>query len=101
MIETIKETERRRKIQQEYNQKHGITPKTVKKEIKDLISLEELGILEIYEEIPAGINSEEELLKEIEKLEKQMWEYAKNWEFEKAAEIRDKLEKLKKIATVL
>lgn len=101
MIETIKETERRRKLQQEYNQKHGITPKTVKKEIKDLISLEELGILELYEEIPAGINSEEDLLKEIERLEKQMWEYAANWEFEKAAEVRDKLERLRKIATVL
>lgn len=101
MIETIKETERRRKIQQEYNQKHGITPKTVKKEIKDLISLEELGILEIYDDIPDGINSEEELLKEIEKLEKQMWEYAANWEFEKAAQVRDKLEKLRKVATTL
>ncbi|MEZ0323127.1 MAG: excinuclease ABC subunit UvrB [Hydrogenothermaceae bacterium] len=101
MIETIKETERRRKIQQEYNEKHGITPKTVKKEIKDLISLEELGILEIYNEIPADVNTEEDLLREIEKLEKQMWEYAANWEFEKAAEIRDKLERLRKIATVI
>lgn len=101
MIETIEETNRRRKIQQEYNEKHGITPKTVSKEIKDLISLEELGILELYQQLPDDITSEEDLLEKISKLEKQMWEYAKNWEFEKAAEIRDKLEKLKKLATVL
>lgn len=101
MIETIEETNRRRKIQQEYNEKHGIIPKTVSKEIKDLISLEELGILELYQQLPEDITSEEDLLEKISKLEKQMWEYAKNWEFEKAAEIRDQLEKLKKLATVL
>jgi excinuclease ABC subunit B len=101
MIETIKETNRRRKIQEEYNKKHGITPKTVSKEVKYLISLEELGILEIYNQLPDDINSEEDLMKKIEQLEKQMWDYAKNWEFEKAAEIRDQLEKLKKLATVI
>ncbi|WP_299240090.1 excinuclease ABC subunit UvrB [Sulfurihydrogenibium sp.] len=101
MIETIEETNRRRKIQEEYNKKHGIIPKTVSKEVKDLISLEELGILEIYNQLPDDINSEEDLMKKIEQLEKQMWDYAKNWEFEKAAEIRDQLEKLKKLATVI
>ncbi|WP_299229025.1 excinuclease ABC subunit UvrB [Sulfurihydrogenibium sp.] len=101
MIETIEETNRRRKIQEEYNKKHGITPKTVSKEVKDLISLEDLGILEIYNQLPDDINSEEDLMKKIEQLEKQMWDYAKNWEFEKAAEIRDQLEKLKKLATVI
>jgi len=101
MIETIEETNRRRKIQEEYNKKHGITPKTVSKEVKDLISLEELGILEIYNQLPDDINSEEDLMKKIEQLEKQMWDYAKNWEFEKAAEIRDQLEKLKKLATAI
>jgi excinuclease ABC subunit B len=101
MIETIEETNRRRKIQEEYNKKCGITPKTVSKEVKDLISLEELGILEIYNQLPDDINSEEDLMKKIEQLEKQMWDYAKNWEFEKAAEIRDQLEKLKKLATVI
>jgi excinuclease ABC subunit B len=101
MIETIEETNRRRKIQEEYNKKHGIIPKTVSKEVKDLISLEDLGILEIYNQLPDDINSEEDLMKKIEQLEKQMWDYAKNWEFEKAAEIRDQLEKLKKLATVI
>jgi len=101
MQKAIDETNRRRKIQEEYNKKYGITPKTVKKEIKDLINLEELGIYEYYEEIPENISSEEQLLEEIEKLEKQMWEYAKNWEFEKAAQLRDKIEKLKKLAVAL
>ncbi len=96
----IEETNRRRKLQEEYNKKHGITPKTIKKEIKDLINLEEVGI-KIYEDIPDNINTEEDLLKEIEKLEKQMWEHAKNWEFEKAAALRDKIEKLKKVAVSL
>ncbi|RMA93029.1 excinuclease ABC subunit UvrB [Hydrogenothermus marinus] len=100
MEKAIKETERRRKLQKEYNEKHNITPKTIKKEIKDLINLEEIGI-KIYEDIPDNITSEEELLNEIEKLEKQMWEYAKNWEFEKAAQLRDKIEKLKKVAVSL
>lgn len=100
MEKAIKETERRRKLQKEYNEKHNITPKTIKKEIKDLINLEEIGI-KIYEDIPDNITSEEELLNEIEKLEKQMWGYAKNWEFEKAAQLRDKIEKLKKVAVSL
>ncbi len=101
MKEAIEETNRRRKLQKEYNEKHGITPQTVSKDVKDLISLEELGIVEMYEDLPDEIQNEEDLLKEIEKLEKQMWQYAKDWEFEKAAELRDKIEKLKKIATVL
>ncbi len=100
MEEAIKETNRRRKLQEEYNKEHGITPKTISKEVKDLISLEELGIVEMYEDLPDEIQNEEDLLKEIERLEKQMWQYAKDWEFEKAAELRDKIEKLKKIATV-
>ncbi|EDP73628.1 UvrB/UvrC motif-containing protein, partial [Hydrogenivirga sp. 128-5-R1-1] len=87
------------KLQEEYNKNMELLQNN-KKEIKDVINLEEVGI-KIYEDIPDNINSEEDLLKEIEKLEKQMWEYAKNWEFEKAAQIRDKIEKLKKAAVSL
>ena len=101
MEKAIEETNRRRKIQKEYNEKHGITPQTIRKEVKDLINLEELGIKEYIEDIPPEISSAEELLQEIEKLEKQMWEHAKNWEFEKAAQLRDKIEKLKKLAVSL
>jgi len=95
MEKAIDETERRRKIQKDYNEKFGITPETVFKEIKDLISLEEIGIYEMYENLPDDVETEEDLIKQIEKLEKEMWEYAEKWEFEKAAEIRDKIEKLR------
>ncbi len=97
MEKAIKETERRRKIQEEYNKKHGITPRTVKKPIKELLAIEELDYVSVPTEIPKGIHSEEDLLKKIEKLEKEMWEYAKNWEFEKAAKVRDEIKKLKKL----
>ncbi len=95
MEKAIDETERRRKIQKDYNEKFGIIPETVFKEIKDLISLEEIGIYEMYENLPDDVETEEDLIKQIEKLEKEMWEYAEKWEFEKAAEIRDKIEKLR------
>ena len=97
MEKAIKETERRRKIQEEYNKKHGITPRTVKKPIKELLAIEELDYVSVPTEIPKGIHSEEDLLKKIEKLEKEMWEYAKNWEFERAAKVRDEIKKLKKL----
>ena len=97
MEKAIKETERRRKIQEEYNKKHGITPRSVKKPIKELLAIEELDYVSVPTEIPKGIHSEEDLLKKIEKLEKEMWEYAKNWEFEKAAKVRDEIKKLKKL----
>ncbi|HHG74635.1 MAG TPA: excinuclease ABC subunit UvrB, partial [Persephonella sp.] len=100
MEKAIEETNRRRKIQQEYNEKHGITPKTVKKEVKDLISLEELGIYEYAEYLPEDVETEEDLMKKIEDLEKQMWKAAENWEFEKAAELRDQIEKLRKLIGV-
>ncbi|WP_457636306.1 excinuclease ABC subunit UvrB [Persephonella sp.] len=100
MEKAIEETNRRRKIQQEYNEKHGITPKTVKKEVKDLISLEELGIYEYAEYLPEDVETEEDLIKKIEDLEKQMWKAAENWEFEKAAELRDQIEKLRKLIGV-
>ncbi|NPA54123.1 MAG: excinuclease ABC subunit B, partial [Aquificae bacterium] len=100
MEKAIAETERRRKLQQEYNEKHGITPKTVSKEVKELISLEELGIYEYAEYLPEDVETEEDLLKKIEQLEKQMWQAAENWEFEKAAELRDQIEKLRKLIGV-
>ena len=101
MEKAIEETNRRRKIQQEYNEKHGITPKTVKKEVKDLISLEELGIYEYADYLPEDVETEEDLIKKIEDLEKQMWKAAENWEFEKAAELRDQIDKLRKLAGVV
>jgi len=45
--------------------------------------------------LPKGIKTEEDLIKRIEKLEKEMWEAAKNWEFEKAAKLRDEIKQLR------
>ena len=100
MEKAIKETERRRKIQEEYNRKHGITPQTVRRELDSSI-LEDAGLTTYqklkrkgFERIP---RSEEELLEEIARLEKEMKEAAKNWEFERAAELRDRIKELRKL----
>jgi len=98
MKKAIEETERRRKIQEEYNKKHGIVPQTVKRSIEASI-LEDAGVMPFYkikvskeEPLP---KTEEEVLERIAQLEKEMKEAAKNWEFEKAAE-RDKIKELRK-----
>ncbi|ADY73329.1 UvrABC system protein B [Desulfurobacterium thermolithotrophum DSM 11699] len=98
MKKAIEETERRRKIQKEYNKKYGITPQTVKRALETSI-LEDAGIMPFYkkEERENTPKTEEELLKEIARLEKEMKEAAKNWEFERAAELRDKIKELQKL----
>ncbi|RUM29932.1 MAG: excinuclease ABC subunit B [Aquifex sp.] len=97
MEKAIEETLRRRKIQEEYNRRHGITPKSIQKPVKELLAIEELDYVQLPSDIPKGIKSEEDIIKKIEKLEKEMWKYAQNWEFEKAAKIRDEIKKLKKL----
>ena len=81
MNEAIKETERRRSIQEEYNKVHGITPKTISKEIKDVVSND---IKDAKKKL-----SKREKLEQIGVLEKQMREAAANMDFEKAMELRD------------
>ncbi|TCK05394.1 excinuclease ABC subunit B [Phorcysia thermohydrogeniphila] len=100
MKRAIEETERRRRIQEEYNRKHGITPQTVKRNLDSSI-LEDAGLLPFHklkkkkgERIP---RTEEELLEEIARLEREMKEAAKNWEFERAAELRDRIKELRKL----
>ena len=92
----IKETRRRRKIQEEYNLKHGITPKTIQKEIRDVIratyAAEEE---ESYVVKPGGKLNKKEREKLIANLEKEMKEAAKNLQFERAAELRDLILELK------
>ncbi len=95
----INETERRRKIQMAYNEAHGITPATIDKEIRDLIST--LVDDDDKPEDPLGIEiseatSEEEVHALIADLTKQMQEAAANLEFEKAATLRDGIEELKR-----
>lgn len=87
MRRAIDETERRRKIQQEYNEKHGITPKTVIKNIRDTISI----LTEANEEI----QGEEDLEIILRDLKDEMILAAECLEFERAAELRDRIKKLK------
>lgn len=101
MKEAVRETERRRQIQTEYNEKHGITPKTISKAIHDILirkkdlkrKTEMVSIDILKNSYNLFIPSEKrELLK---KLESQMLEHAKNLEFEEAAVIRDEIHKIK------
>ncbi|SNZ14616.1 excinuclease ABC subunit UvrB [Hydrogenobacter hydrogenophilus] len=101
MRRAIEETNRRREKQKLYNELHGITPRSVSKPIKDLLSIEELDYVKMPSNIPKGINSEEDLLKKIERLEKEMLECAKRWEFEKAAKLRDEIKKLRELLNLM
>ncbi len=95
----IEETERRRKIQKEHNKKMGITPKSIKKRIANIIEIsydEEQQVLLSVAEEETGYVSKNELKKKIDKLRKEMLEAAKALEFEKAAELRDQISKLEK-----
>ena len=95
MQRAIEETNRRREKQKRYNEEHGITPKSIVKPVKELLALEELDYVQLPTKLPKGIRTEEDLIKRIEKLEKEMWEAAKKWEFEKAAKLRDEIKKLR------
>ena len=96
----MEETERRRKKQQDYNDKMGITPSSVKKAVRDIIdgaqsnaAAERIKIKSVakkdrpdFSKDPSGFT------KYIEGLEKEMYQYADNMEFEKAASVRDQIE---------
>ncbi len=91
----IRETERRRKKQQAYNQAHGIVPQTIIKSVKDMMEISD-GAEEAKAVTAAGIKmTAAERKAEIEKLEKQMRKAAQMLEFEYAAVIRDRLVKLR------
>jgi excinuclease ABC subunit B len=98
MEKAIKETEKRRKIQLEYNRRHSIKPKPIKKKVVSLLTVEGMDVeTKLSSKELSKFRSEEDVYKEIAKLEKEMWEAANNWEFEKAAKIRDRIEELKKL----
>ena len=96
MRNAIDETERRRRIQQEYNKEHNITPKTIQKSVRDLISVskkvaqEELN----FKKDPESMNKEE-LTKLIADIQKKMQRAAADLNFEAAAEYRDQMLQLK------
>ncbi len=101
MDQAILETNRRRKIQEEYNRVHGITPQTVKKSVRNIMA----SVYEAdYLTVPAVSDAKEEYvpLKEIptmiQKLRKEMKEAASHLEFERAAELRDRIYRLEETA---
>ncbi len=101
MDRAIKETERRRKLQIDYNQKYGIIPQTIKKPIENnLLSLvasyRDLEDIVAEEMVDLGIEKKD-LPKLIDKLEKDMHKAAKILDFERAAQIRDQLKKLREM----
>jgi len=94
----INETRRRREIQMQYNEEHGITPKTIQKSVRDLISIsKKVAAEELKLEKDPESMSVKELKKLIADLTKQMKKAAAELNFESAAELRDKLTELKKV----
>ncbi len=93
MEKAISETNRRRKIQMQYNEEHGITPKTIQKSVREAIKAS------IIEEAEAkyDISKNESMEDVINKLTDEMLKYAAEMEFEKAAELRDKIKELEKM----
>ena len=97
MRAAIEETERRRRIQQRYNEEHGITPQSIQKAVRDLISItREVPAEEVrFEKDPESMNREE-LEKLIADIQKKMKRAAADLNFEAAAELRDRMIELKK-----
>ena len=93
MEKAISETNRRRHIQEQYNLEHGITPKTIKKSIRDNISItkqEDIGV-------EFKMENSDDIKNTIAELTDEMLKYAASMEFEKAAEVRDKIKELEKL----
>jgi excinuclease ABC subunit B len=104
MKKAIGETERRRARQIAHNQTHGITPRSIVKQVRDLIdgvysekSGKEAAKREL-ERAKVEDMSEKDMAREIKRLEKLMLEHARNLEFEKAARVRDQLAQLREQA---
>ena len=93
MEKAITETNRRRKIQQKYNEDNGITPQTIKKSVRDVIKAT------IVEDVQSEyeIGKDESIEDIINKLTSEMLVHAKNMEFERAAELRDKIKELENL----
>lgn len=97
MKKAIQETERRRSIQEAYNKEHGITPMTIKKAVRDLITVSKaVAETEVKLKKDPESMSRKELMKLIAQVEKQMRAAAADLNFEQAAELRDKMLELKK-----
>lgn len=97
MKKAISETNRRREIQHKYNEEHGITPKTIQKAVRDLIRISKKAENQTYQlEKDTESMSKKELEAVIKKMSKEMHTAAVDLNFEKAAELRDKILELKR-----
>lgn len=98
MHDAIEETNRRRQIQETYNEANGITPTTIKKAVRDLISITKAAekTISTIEKDPESM-SEKELEKLIKKIHREMEKAAAELNFEAAAELRDKMLEIKKL----
>ena len=94
MQKAIEETSRRRTIQMEYNQKHGITPQTVQKAIRQSLESEVKARRTVAQAVHANVD-EVDRTELVKLLEEEMLESARNLEFERAAQLRDKIQELK------
>jgi len=100
MREAIAETERRRIVQEEYNRAHGITPESIKKSIRDLLESvpeKDYYTVEAVREPEAQWESPAALAAHVAELDAAMKEAAKRLDFERAAELRDRIRALKKV----
>ncbi len=96
MQNALNETERRRKIQMEYNEVHGITPVSIKKSIQDsMVGLEKFSMVPVVQEEEEEYLSEGSIIDLTARLEKQMHAAAKALEFERAAQLRDRIKGLR------
>lgn len=93
MEKAISETNRRRKLQEEYNKKHNITPTTINKGVREIIKAT------VMENVNSKYNIEkgETVSEIINKLTDEMLKHAEKMEFEQAAELRDKIKELEKL----
>jgi len=101
MQRAISETDRRREKQVAYNKQHGITPKGIQKAVIEImegaINDSSAKILKVAEQTAKySALSPQQLAKKIKKLEQQMYQHAKNLEFEQAAKLRDELQALER-----
>lgn len=106
MRKALDETNRRRSIQERYNQEHGITPRTIKKAIKNILEVSEdvaandvKRRTKVAEEAASYQSlSPQQLAKRIKQLEEKMYNHARNLEFEEAAKVRDQLHHIREVA---
>ena len=96
----LRETSRRRKIQEEFNRRHGITPETIRKEIDNILSSiyeADYVTVPVVSEKDSVYLTEEQLTKKLRELKKEMKKAAENLEFEKAARLRDTIRELSEL----